>query len=502
MSLHAQLSPEAQARIVAQRRTSTLTSLVIALLVMTLIGVVLMIVALAAGVKNIPDLQYSSVEGLKDDKPEIKKFSDTIMRKPSPPSAMRSRVIVSKSTSLVSVPHAPITPFDMNSFPGPAKGAGFGEGFGGDRDGRGNFQPNIPAISSKRCTLADRMARLLNNGGNKECEDSVVSALRWLKETQNKNGSWTHDKPVGMTGLALLAFLGHCETAGSEEFGETVLAATIYLVDLSMKNKGKISSDLKDTHWCYEHAIAVYALAEAYTLCVKGFEENITQLEEAVMASGQFLINSQHKGGGWDYAYREDSSRGGDVSIVGWHLQALKACKYTGLDFANMTRCYKKALDYVERMQLASGAIGYASPALHGGQDGTTLAAVGALCFQIWKSPSNRVARKAIRFMDKEMKFDWNTADSDLYGHYYAVQGMINHGGTAWESYNTLFRDQVLDNQDQNGSFKVVGGGAKIKAVGASFAGDGGHARHYRTCLATLMLESYYRFLPASNSEK
>ena len=26
----------------------------------------------------------------------------------------------------------------------------------------------------------------------------------------------------------------------------------------------------------------------------------------------------------------------------------------------------------------------------------------------------------------------------------------------------------------------------------------GGHGRHYRTCLATLILESYYRFLPTS----
>lgn len=497
MSLHAQLSPEAQARIASQRRTSTLTSLVIALLVMTLIGVVLMIIALATHPQSIPDIKYTSVESPKDDKLDTKKITDTIMRKPTPPTAMRTTAIVTKSTSPVSIPVPEITPTESDF--GFGDGEGFGDGGMGDDTGSGTFHPNIPGDTRKRCSLADRMDRLLNNGGNKECEDSVVSALRWLKDTQNKNGSWTKDKPVGMTGLALLAFLGHCETAGSEEFGDTVLAATTYLINLSMKNNGKLGTDFKDNHWCYEHAIAVYALAEAYTLCVKGFNENIHQLEDTVMASGQFLINSQHKGGGWDYAYSEDSTRGGDVSIVGWHLQALKACKYTGLDFANMSRCYKKALDYLERMQLASGAMGYSSPSLHGSQDGTTLAAVGGLCFQIWKSPATKVARKAVRFMDKEMKFDWNTADSDLYGHYYAVQCMINHGGTEWKKYNTLFRDQVLKNQDKNGSFKVVGGGAKINAVGATFAGDGGHGRHYRTCLATLMLESYYRFLPTGS---
>ena len=153
-------------------------------------------------------------------------------------------------------------------------------------------------------------------------------------------------------------------------------------------------------------------------------------------------------------------------------------------------------------MQLPSGAIGYSSPALHGGSDGTTLAAVGALCFQIWKSSAAKVARKAVRFMDKEMKFDWNTPDSDLYGHYYAVQCMINNGGPEWERYNKLFRDQVLDNQNKDGSYKNVGGGAKINAVAGSFAGGSAFSAHYRTCLATLMLESYYRFLPATGQKQ
>jgi hypothetical protein len=185
------------------------------------------------------------------------------------------------------------------------------------------------------------------------------------------------------------AYLGHCETAQSEEFGETVLSAIIYLVDKAMKNNGKLATDLKDDHWCYEHAIATYALAEAYTLCTKSFGENINQLEEAVQASGQFLINSQHSGGGWDY------------------------------------------------------------------------------------------------------------------GHYYAVQCMINNGGPEWERYNKLFRDQLLNNQAKNGSFKPLNKGNQktIKAVAASFTGDTPFATHYRTCLATLMLESYYRFLPASQGK-
>jgi len=466
---------------------------------MVLVSVVLMIIAMNLNTKIIPQLVSYNGSPESEDNLKQKRVQTQIERKPAAPSSSMSKVIAAQTTSPTAIPVPEIdVPEPSTDF---GDGNDFGDGWGdGDGSGSGGGFGNIPTAMKKRCSKADRIQRLTSNGGIEKCEDAVVESLRWLQKEQNKDGSWTN-KPVGMTGLALLAYLGHCETAGSEEFGETVLSAVTYLVDKAMKNNGKLATDFKDNHWCYEHSIAVYALAEAYTLCVKSFGENINQLEDAVMASGQFMINSQHKEGGWDYAYSEDSGRGGDVSIVGWHLQALKACKYTGLDFANLPRCYKNGLDYVERMQMASGAIGYSSPAMHGGSDGTTLAAVGGLCFQIWKSSASKVARKAVRFMDKEMKFDWNTADSDLYGHYYAVQCMINNGGPEWERYNKLFRDQVLDNQDKNGSYKVVGGGAKINAVAGSFAGDGGYGRHYRTCLATLMLESYYRFLPGTGGK-
>ncbi len=502
MSLHAQLSPEAAARLAAQKRTSTITSLIIALLLMVLVGIILTIIAFASPTNITPQIISYSGTPESEENLQQKKVQTQVERKPSAPSASMSKVIAANTSSPTAIPVPEIdVPEPSTDF---GDGNDFGDGWGnGDGSGAGGGFGNIPTSMKKRCSKADRIQRLLSSGGTEKCEDAVVASLRWLKKNQNKDGSWTSQKPVGMTGLALLAYLGHCETAQSEEFGESVLAAITYLTNKAMKNNGKLATDFKDNHWCYEHSIAVYALAEAYTLCVKSFGENINQLEEAVVASGQFMINSQHQGGGWDYAYDEDGKRGGDLSIVGWHLQALKACKFTGLDFKNVTKCYKKGLDYVERMQLSSGAMGYTGPHLHGSQDGTTLAAVGALCFQIWKSSASKVARKAVRFMDKEMKFDWNGVDSDIYGHYYAVQCMLNNGGPEWERYNKLFRDQVLNNQAENGSYKPVNGGKKgVKAVAAGFIDGGGFATHYRTCLATLMLESYYRFLPATGSKK
>ncbi|MEN8693580.1 MAG: prenyltransferase/squalene oxidase repeat-containing protein [Akkermansiaceae bacterium] len=502
MSLHAQLSPEAQARLAAQRRTSTVSSLLIALLVLALIAVILMIIGLAIPSKEIPTIVSYSAGSEAEEDLQQRKVQTNTQRKPSSPSSSMAKVIASTTASPTAIPIPEVDVPDPSTNFG--DGDDFGDGWGDGGDGAGGGFGNIPVAMKKRCSLADRLARLEANGGTKECEDAVVKALQYFQKTQSKDGSWTKDRKVSMTSLALLAYLGHCETAQSEEFGETVFSAITYLVNKSMKNNGKLADDFKNDHWCYDHSIAVYALAEAYTLCVKSFSENIPNLEEAVLKSGQFMINSQHKSGGWDYGYKEDSKRGGDTSIVGWHVQALKACNHTGLEFKNIRKCSRAALDYMESKQMKSGAIGYSGPKLHGDQDGTTLAAVGALCFQMWDKSSSPVVRKACKFIDSNMRFEWEGPDSDIYGHYYAAQAMINYGGDYWKSYNKLFRDQVLKAQAKDGSFKDVAsnGKGKIKAVGSLFKGGGSTNTHYRTALATMMLEVYYRFLPSSQKTK
>ena len=57
----------------------------------------------------------------------------------------------------------------------------------------------------------------------------------------------------------------------------------------------------------------------------------------------------------------------------------------------------------------------------------------------------------------KNAKFEYNTPHSDLYRHYYHAQAMINRGGDDWAFYNELFRDELLNNQNDDGSWKNVG---------------------------------------------
>jgi hypothetical protein len=496
MSLHAQLSPEAQARLQAQRRNSTISSIVISILVIVLIGLILAFILLPALVKETPTIVSYQGTTITDENLEVKKMNQSVERKPSAPSSSQAKVIAANTVSPTSVPVPETDVPDPSTDFGDGDDFGDGWGSGGDGGGGGGFG-NIPATMRKRCSPEDRMQRLLENGGTEQCEEAVVKGLRWLKSTQNPDGSWTGSNQCAMTGLALLAYLGHCETPLSEEFGDSCLKAITFLVNRGMAKDGVLSSSGEKNHLPYEHGIATYALAEAATFC-KELNINVPNLMEVTQKAGQFIINNQHESGGWDYGYVEEGPRGGDLSVVAWQIQALKACKHTKLDFRNMTRCIRKALDYVEARQGSDGGFGYAGKGdSHAPNGYHTLTGAGMLCLQMWNKESAGSVRSGAKYIGKNSKLDFNTADSDLYGHYYEGQAMMNRGGDEWKKYNNMFRDQILNNQNPDGSWKAPGGGQKINAVAPLFTSN----VHYRNCLAILMLEVYYRFLPGTGSK-
>ena len=482
MSLHAQLSPEAEARLEAQKRNSVITSMVISLLTIALVILVLLFILLPSLAIKSPTIVTYQAGGPEEDTMDQKEINPQIQRKPSAPSSSMAKVIASTTPSPTAVP-VPETEAEPNLDYG--SGDDFGDGWGSGGDGGGGGFGNIPAVMRKRCSKADRLQRLLSNGGTEKCEEAVVKGLDWFQTTQQDDGSWAGNFKVAYTGLALLAYLGHCETPLSPEYGETVTNAIVYLVNVSTKNKGRMGSDFQSNGWVYEHAIATYAIAEAYTFC-KQLGVHLPNLMEAVQHSGQTIIDGQNASGGWTYRFSEDKRN--DTSVMGWCLQALKACKHTGIEYRNMTKCVRDGLSALERNQGASGVIGYTNSSQR--DDGTTLSSAGALCFQIWGKEAHSVPRKACRFVNKGIKCNWGGKDTDLYGHYYASQAMINYGGKFWKEYNELFRDQTLNNQNADGSWKIPG--------------DTGHGlsnQHYVSCLATLMLEVYYRFLPGTGGK-
>lgn len=135
MSLHADLSPEAKARLQAQKRNSTISSLLISLLFLVLIGLVL-------GLFLLPKIQKDEVVIVtysyeqEQEKPDPKPIKETVKKKPSSPSASVARVITSAAVADVAIPvpevevTTPSTDFGADADFGSGWGTGSGSGSG------------------------------------------------------------------------------------------------------------------------------------------------------------------------------------------------------------------------------------------------------------------------------------------------------------------------------------------------------------------------------------
>ncbi len=511
MSLHIKLSPEAQARLEKQQKQSTMLSIAIAVLSCLLVGLIMTIFKIRFSKDAVPTITatYSSgdTSGSSNDPTKEERF-DTPTADDSQTSQVITAAAVTDGVAISASTDIPIFEDAVETITTDA----------------GEFQSStnevtvatadidiikLPAQIQKRCSPGDREERLKNNGAGdkaKECEAAVVKALDYLKSTQNPDGSWTNSEhPVGMTGLALLTFFGHCETPKSAKYGETVFKAMGYLIDKGLKNGGIIATKKDDKYNVYEHSIATYALGEAYTF-TKVINYDAPNLKEVLIKAGNIIVDGQQDKGAWSYAYLKDSAaRMGDNSINGWHLQALKACKNSGLEdeIKGINTAVDKCLKFMEDTQGKDGSIGYSgkpaeNPDVKGQVQANTLSAVVVLCHQIWDKSSSTTSKRAIDYLDKNITFDYDKETTDLYGHYYASQAMINAGGDYWNNYNKIFLSGLLSAQEAPGSFKRVNGGRGVKATAASWDNDPKMATHYRTCLATLILESYYRFLPGA----
>ncbi len=383
--------------------------------------------------------------------------------------------------------------------PGIGRGSGPGAGFGsGSGSGSGKLFGTIPQAMSRRGSRADLSARLANAGGTPACGVAVEKVLDWLKQHQNKDGSWCQSHQTAMTGMALLTYLGHCETPASEKYGESVLSAIGFLVETSAKNHGKLGSDLTDTDWPYEHAVATFALADAYNFC-KEIALDVPGLEEAVHNASQWIIDSQAKDGSWHYPDAHTgkaalNALNADNQLGCMNLQALRACSYTGIKFQDRAPCITKALAFIKTCQAANGAIGLAAKA--DATHASSCTGAGALAYQIWGG-ADALPLKACGYLANQAKFQWSAADADLLALRFNAASMLNCGGKKWSDFNAMFMPEVLNAQNDDGSFKDIGAGTDdpFRPLAQQFQGNGEAAVHYRSCLAALTLEVYYRFL-------
>lgn len=319
----------------------------------------------------------------------------------------------------------------------------------------------------------------LNKYGGKHgqsAEAAVRKALEWLKRNQAPNGSWSHGgkMPMGLTGLGLLTFLAHGETPAAEKYGPTVEKAIRFLAGQCDGSGRFIIRNTVGHSSAYEHAIATYAICEAYGMT------RIPTLKSVMTRNLDVIIKGQQNGGSWDYAFAKKART--DLSVSGWMAQALKAGYIAGAENEGLKGALEKAVKGIEIHYLKDAeSFRYSSSS---GRFNQGLTGAGVLCLQLLgKANSVTVNRGLHTLEESSADYGSKALGWPMYAWYYITQAKFHAGGFHWSKWNPKIATSLVRSQNKNGSWLSPGSEKSRGPV-------------YCTTMAALTLQVYYRFLP------
>ena len=369
---------------------------------------------------------------------------------------------------------------------------------------------SMPSMAGSRSP--GMIGRMTGGGagfGDATTEAAVLKALRWLKKTQNSDGSWSGGNRISNTALAILAFLAHGEVPSKPEFGYTVERAIQFLIDSQTTNKaGETTFKGVDGNE-YATLIATYALCEAY---------GMTQNPNAKVAAEygmRRIINNQSPTGGWNYKMDKTSSRD-DMSYEGWALQAIKAGKMAGLQPEGLDECIRKAIKCLKTRNFRDGGFNYTA----GGKP-TGLTATGCLCMQLLGYMNDQEVKASLETMRGWLPVFESKAKlvaggptpgaNPQYYCYYAAQckyqaGMCKGATPAnvktWQEWNSAMKALYPKSMIADGNIDGIDGKPKPVAYWTFNDPTCGGSKNatMATCLCALQLMVYYRYLPTTQT--
>jgi squalene-hopene cyclase-like protein len=337
--------------------------------------------------------------------------------------------------------------------------------------------------------------------------EAVDMALDWLaRHQQPDKGHWDGDdfyqlcqgKPCtgkayplydpGLTGLAVLAFLGKGHTHQEGRYKDVLTRAFDYLKRVQDPD-GCFGA--QTGHFTYNHCIATLALAEALQ------KTNDSTLRHFVEHGVAFLLKAQHREPstgnrlGWRY---EVHPKDNDTSVTGWAVRALLAARAAGVKVPDAA--LDGALAWIDRMiDPETGRVGYASQGVSPARQSVKTAekwppklseaitAIGivARC-QLGKNAKDDMVTRGIGLCMERLP-DWNEKSGavDMYYWYYGTQALKLAGGDRFPTWFNALKRALIFHQRQDGCSR-----GSWDPVGP-WGSEGG--RIYSTALMALALE-------------
>jgi hypothetical protein len=349
-------------------------------------------------------------------------------------------------------------------------------------------------------------------GGGHGVQPAVDAALRWLAGHQDEDGKWDcdqfmkHDDPalavcdgpgngvhdVGVTGLALLAFLGDGSTMRTGPYREQVKRAVLWLRDQQDPATGRFGAAAAHD-FLYDHAIAAYAMCEAFGL------SGYSLLRAPAQRGLDYLAAHRNPYGVWRYQPRDGD---GDTSVTGWCVMALAAGKHFGLlvDDAAL----KNAAVFLDAVTEPSGRHGYTTagqrssrkPGEHGvrfpAERSEALTAVGLFArFFLGQDPKRTPAMQKAADLLLQQPPTWDEPGGrvDHYAWYYASYALFQMGGSHWRAWQKRLEPTLLQAQRRDPKQRNLHGSWD---PACAWGDDGG--RVYSTAILALCLQANYRY--------
>jgi hypothetical protein len=335
-------------------------------------------------------------------------------------------------------------------------------------------------------------------GGSPATETAVKAALQWLAANQDADGRWDasrfgagQDRAVpgknlrmvgvdadnGVTGLALLAFLGNGHTHLDGDYREAVERGLQFLLS-TQKPDGNLSGGADDFAAMYCHGMAALAVSEAYAMTQD--ERLLDRVRKAI----NYTLAAQHPtAGGWRYKPGDPVC---DTSQLGWQLMALKSAELAGIEVPDRSR--QGMLRFLKTVTSGrhGGLASYRPMPLRGERVTASMTAEALVCRQfLGLQRGDPACDEAGNFILADLP---GRGPSNFYYWYYATLGMFQLQGQHWERWKDALEPTLIATQRTEGP---LSGSWDPDAL---WGGHGG--RVYSTALGALCLEVYYRFLP------
>ncbi len=428
---------------------------------------------------------------------------DGVRSKPNDQSAKH----VAGATSQPGTDDAPDAISAVASATGPGTANTGGAAGSGGRDannssaktGDASAEPGkLPEVYADRLA-GDKVAIAESRGGSAAGESAVQAALKWLAAVQSPDGHWDaahygagketnaidgHDRrgagskaDSGITGMALLAFLGAGNTHLQGKHAVTVQHGLEYLISIQAPN-GNLGGSAEVYSFMYCHGISTFALSEAYAMT------GDKRLEKPLRAALAYTLSAQHPTtGGWRYQPQET----GDTSQLGWQLMALKSAELSGIEMPSRTR------DGMVRFlrSVSSGRAAGLGSYRPGERPSRTMTAEALLCRQFLGVTQAASTEEAADFVMSELPGDERP---NLYYWYYGTLSMYQVQGPRWQRWTESLQATLLKQQETAGD---AVGSWKPDAVWGGYGG-----RVYSTAMSALCLEVYYRYLPIYGGQR